>query len=168
MSKTQINFIGTFDRIKNEDDLKPKPGININPPPKEGRCDCCGRHISELKPFGGPGDPLVGDFTGAFLVKGYRSIGSFDEEEEKDDLEEEKDDLEEEKAFEEAQRCYEADGFADPLDWMIDKYGKEKAITMEFDMARRHCGYVTDSWECRDCMVLDMDGYFEKLGQRNK
>jgi hypothetical protein len=43
----------------NEDDFRPNPGININPPPKEGYCDCCGRHISKLKPFGGPGDPVV-------------------------------------------------------------------------------------------------------------
>ncbi len=152
MSKTQINFIGTFDRIKNEDDLKPKPGININPPPKEGRCDCCGRHISELKPFGGPGDPLVGNFTGAFLVKGYRSDGIYDEEAET--------------VCKEAQRCYEADGFNDPLDWMIDKYGREEAIGM--DCAVQAYGSVGSSWECRDCMVLDMDEYFKKIGQRNK
>lgn len=46
--------------------------VQINPPPEEGCCECCGRHVSELKPFGGPGDPLVGDFTGAFLVKHFR------------------------------------------------------------------------------------------------
>lgn len=34
MSKKQITYIGNFDRIKNEDDLKLKPGQNINPPPK--------------------------------------------------------------------------------------------------------------------------------------
>ena len=32
------------------------------------RCDCCGRSIRELKLFGGPGDALVGDFTGPFLM----------------------------------------------------------------------------------------------------
>jgi hypothetical protein len=47
----------------------------INPPPKEGRCNLCGRHVSELKPFGGPGDPCVGDFSGALLVKRFRSEG---------------------------------------------------------------------------------------------
>jgi hypothetical protein len=46
--------------VDSEDDLKPRPGINLNAPPADGRCDCCGRHISELKPYGGPGDPLVG------------------------------------------------------------------------------------------------------------
>ena len=152
MSKPQINFIGTFDRIENEDDLQPKPGININPPPSDGRCDCCGRHISELKPFGGPGDPLVGNFTGSFLVKGYRNLGSYD--------------ADAEKAYEEAKNRYEADGFDDPLDWMIDKYGKEKAE----DLYYANEGYyqVGSSWECRDCMVLDMDDYFKKLEHRNK
>lgn len=52
MTKRQINWIGTFDRIKNEDDLKLKPGLNINPPREDGKCDCCERSIHELKPFG--------------------------------------------------------------------------------------------------------------------
>jgi hypothetical protein len=48
--------------------------VCINPPPQDRRCEVCGRHISELKPFGGTGDPLVGDFTGAFLVKKFRTL----------------------------------------------------------------------------------------------
>lgn len=36
------------------------------------RCDCCRRPLSELKPFGKAGDPLVGDFDGAFLIKDWR------------------------------------------------------------------------------------------------
>jgi len=46
----------------------------INPAPANARCECCRRHVSELKPFGGPGDPLVGDFRGALLVKKWRTI----------------------------------------------------------------------------------------------
>ena len=46
----------------------------VNPPPADGRCECCGTHMSELKPFGGSGDPLVGDFTGALLVKKFREL----------------------------------------------------------------------------------------------
>jgi hypothetical protein len=147
MSEKQINWIGTFDRVKNEDDLKLKPGTNINPPPPDGRCDCCGKHISELKPFGGPGDPPVGDFTGAFLVKGYRSLGFYDEKAEK--------------AQEEAMRCYKADGFENSLDWLIDKYGRKKGE----DIYYANEGYyqVGSSWECRDCKVLNDEEYFEKL-----
>ena len=51
---------------------KKQPSILINPSPNDKRCMCCGRHISELKQFGGPGDPLVGDFRGAKLVKTFR------------------------------------------------------------------------------------------------
>jgi len=69
------NGITSLGSIDGEEDLKTRPGININPPPKDGRCYCCGRHVSELKPFGGPGDPLVGDFTGAYLIKKFRSFG---------------------------------------------------------------------------------------------
>lgn len=152
--------IALFQSYRYEEALQ----VYDNPPFKDRRCHCCGRHISDLNPFGGPGDPLVGDFTGALLVKGYRSIGSFDDDEENDD----NDDTEAEKVFEEAQRCYEASGFDNPLDWIIDKYGKEEAIMIEFDMACRYSGYFTDSWECRDCMLLDDDEYFEKLRQWNK
>jgi len=50
------------------------PRLVINQPPADGRCECCGRHVSELKPFEGPGDPLVGDFKGALLVKTWRTM----------------------------------------------------------------------------------------------
>ena len=49
-----------------------KAGILINPPPRDRRCECCRKHIDELKPFGGKGDPLAGDFRGALLVKTFR------------------------------------------------------------------------------------------------
>jgi hypothetical protein len=47
---------------------------HVDQPPIRDRnqnwwCDCCLKHISELKPFGGPGDPLSEDYTGAYLVK---------------------------------------------------------------------------------------------------
>lgn len=38
----------------------------------EARCHICDKPVSELEPFGGPGDPLVGDFTGEKLLKTYR------------------------------------------------------------------------------------------------
>jgi len=48
------------------------PSIVINGPPRERCCSICNRSISDLKAFGGPGDPCVGDFTGAKLVKRFR------------------------------------------------------------------------------------------------
>ena len=47
-------------------------GLIINPPPDDRRCAICRRHVDELASFGGPGDPLVGDFSGAKLVKHWR------------------------------------------------------------------------------------------------
>ena len=145
MSEKQVHSIRNFNQVKNEDDLKPKQGLNINPPPKDGRCDCCGKHISELKPFGGPGDPVNGDFSGAFLVKNYRSVGPYVEEAER--------------AVEEASRKYKEAGFDDLLDWMIEKYGKEKAEELYWPTEAYH--QFGSSWECRDCLVLNDEEYFE-------
>jgi hypothetical protein len=59
--------------IDDEADLTARPGfVNINPPPQDGRCCCCGRHVSKLSPSGKAGDPLAGDFEGALLVKHWR------------------------------------------------------------------------------------------------
>lgn len=49
-----------------------QPTIQINTPPSNLCCERCGKHISKLKPFGKAGDPLVGDFDGARLVKTFR------------------------------------------------------------------------------------------------
>jgi hypothetical protein len=70
----EMNGIVSLDSIDSEEDLKPSPGIRgiINRPPKNGRCDCCGRHLSELKPFCKAGDPVLDDLEGALLVKRFR------------------------------------------------------------------------------------------------
>ena len=49
-----------------------KQSMIINGPPSDMRCSICRRLVSELEPFGGPGDPCVGDFSGAKLVKKWR------------------------------------------------------------------------------------------------
>ncbi len=46
--------------------------IAINPPPTDMCCQICHRHCDDLEAFGGPGDPRVGDFAGAKLVKHWR------------------------------------------------------------------------------------------------
>jgi hypothetical protein len=48
--------------------------MNTNPPPKNGRGQCCGRQVSELKPFGEERHPLFGDLDGALLVKRWRPL----------------------------------------------------------------------------------------------
>lgn len=47
----------------------------INPPPRDRCCERCGKNIKDLKSFGKAGDPLVGNFEGVLLLKGYRTIG---------------------------------------------------------------------------------------------
>jgi hypothetical protein len=47
--------------------------IYINPPPSDAKCEVCRKHVLELEAFGGAGDPLVGDFKGAKLVKTFRA-----------------------------------------------------------------------------------------------
>ena len=49
-----------------------KTRIVINGPPNSGRCHGCGKGPGELKPYGKAGDPLVGDFDGALLIKTFR------------------------------------------------------------------------------------------------
>ena len=41
---------------------------------EDNRCELCDRHISELKPYGGKGDPLEDDFTGEYFVIRPRPI----------------------------------------------------------------------------------------------
>lgn len=48
--------------------------FSINPPPQDGCCEICRKNWRKLEPFGGPGDPLVGDFSGAMLVKKFRPM----------------------------------------------------------------------------------------------
>jgi hypothetical protein len=143
----------TVGSVENEQDLLPGKRIAlINGPPDDRRCDCCGRHISELKPFGKAGDPVLGDFDGAHLVKRVRTFGTYDEEAET--------------AWENALSCYQDEGFEDPFDWMIKTYGKERAEELYWTSYAYH--FVRSSWECRDCIILDGDEYFEKLDQRSR
>jgi hypothetical protein len=61
--------------VKNKEGKKTnfKPVVNKQSS-QNTSCDCCNRHISELKPFGGSGDPLRGDFSEELLVKRYRDL----------------------------------------------------------------------------------------------
>ena len=144
---TQKLWPGSLGAISKEEDLKLSRRFPINPPPSDGRCHVCGKHIKELKPFGGPGDPLLGNFSGELLVKIWRPMGPYDEEAEK--------------AWEEAEK--ETQGSNNPLPWLIAKYGKEKAEDISFSV--QAYGSTGSSWECRDCIVLNNDEYFERRRQ---
>jgi hypothetical protein len=140
-SNKKIDIV-CMESVNGEEDLKPRPGINLNPPPDDGRCECCGKHISELKPFGKAGDPVNGDFDGAYLVKTFRSPGRYNEEA--------------------MQAMKEAEDQApeDPREWLCAKYGDQIGDAYYFNASA--CSCVDKSWECRDCIVLSGEEYFEK------
>jgi hypothetical protein len=152
MQKLLFEEIGitSLGSVQGEEDLKLRSGININPPPEDGRCRCCGRHISELKPFGEAGDPLVGDFDGALLVKKYRFDAPPNEE--VDEIMKE--------FF--GTGCSSED-YAKARDKLIEKYGQEEAEEMMYYHA--NSGYVSKSWECRNCACLSTKRFH--LMQRN-
>ena len=162
---TKILPWGSLGAVSKEEDLQ-QPGIN--PPPSDGRCSVCGRHMSELKPFGGPGDPLVGDFNGELLVKRWRAEGPYDEEGEKAGKEYEKENplrVKFEQPIADGVSHVEYEDREDPISWFINKFGEEKGKRLYYG------GMLSSSsrpsWECRDCFILDEDEYFEKLEQRN-
>jgi hypothetical protein len=131
--------------IDKEEDLQLRPGININPPPSDGYCDCCGRHISQLKPFGKAGDPLRGDFVGAMLVKGFRADAP--------PYERVKEIMEE---FFGA--CRSSEDYNKARDKLIEKYGQEEAE--EIILHDQLSNSVSVSWECRDCICLSYKRYY--------
>jgi len=153
------NGVVSLEAKSKEDDLKKECRFSINPPPGEGMCEVCGRHLSELKPFGGPGDPLVGDFTEKLLVKKWRRDAPYDKgaarawEEAKQEAKE----LWKAKGRELGSEKPSEDYF---FGWFIGKYGRAKGL--KFYYWREFWVSSGSSWECRDCIVLDQNEYFAK------
>lgn len=133
--------------VHGEEDLKPHPGININPPPADDRCDCCGRPISQLKPFGKTEAPFfLVDCERAYLMRTRRPYGPKD----KEAL----------KAWDEAVDSSD-NGEGDPEDILIAKYGEKKG--QELICRLQICTETVSSWECRDCIILTKAQYFARL-----
>jgi hypothetical protein len=105
---------------------------------RDGRCQCCGRERSELAPFGGPGDPLLGDFSGALLVRKYRTVAP-------------------EPAPEERGQCGE-----EPR----ETHSPEKAVAVMSFYDPGH--QVRASWECRDCFALPDREYHQVPQERSE
>ena len=112
--------------------------------PAEWCCQCCGRPESQLKPFGKAGDPLVGDFDGAFLLRDMRADGPY---------------------LEEAEIIYSASynggkQYEEAQRWLIHNFGEDDAyfIINIYSLGAQVGGVML----CRDCFVLDFDDYYEK------
>lgn len=117
--------------------------ILINPPPTNGKCNCCKKNANSLKPFGKAGDPLVGNFNGALLVKTFRTeIPTIDRYEER---------LKELKS---------------PEDWNELERKNEKEFN-NLSIYDQLTNTVGASWECRDCICLDDNNYFKIQNKDN-
>ena len=148
MAKILFDQNGIFNlgSVNREEDLKPKPGININPPPDDGRCECCGKHISQLKPFGKNNDADHSNYDGAYLLKTFRRNGPYYEQAEL--------------AIKEAEEQAPEEN---PRLWLMKKYGD--GIGFGLYMAAEAYSCVDRSWECKDCVVLSDDEFFEKRSE---
>ncbi len=136
--------------ICREEELKEIGRFRINPPPNDGRCEVCGKHISELEPFRDPDDPLTDIFGRELLVKTWRPEGPYHPEAEK--------------AMKEAKKELPED--EDPLPWFISKYGEEKGNSL-YGSALLY-NSAGPSWECKDCARLGTDEYFEAIDKRSE
>lgn len=150
---TQIFFekngIVSLEAVSKEEDLSRPCRFFINAPPGDGRCEVCGRHMSELTPFGGPGDPLVGDFTGEKLVKTFRIDFPYPDE-----------------IQEVMRRTKQEDIDYDSCLLAYYSEDERKKLQEIYDTWMEEYYQVSKSWECRDCIVLDTLEYFEKRRQR--
>jgi hypothetical protein len=128
---------------KNKDILR-------NPPSSDLGCYCCGKHISELKPYGKAGDIEIDDCSKEFLLKQRRPMGPYNEKAIR--------------AVKKAYKHYADDGYKGPLEWMIGKFGIRAGENLYYsEMASRQLG---SSLECRDCFFLNTDEYYEECYRR--
>jgi hypothetical protein len=133
-----------------EEELNQIGRFRINPPPEDGRCEVCGRHISELKPFRDPNDPFIEIFGNELLMKKWRPEGPYNPEAQK--------------AWKAAKK--EVPEGKDPLPWFVSKYGEEKGKRLYW--SGQLSGSIGPSWECRDCAGLNTNEYFEVIDKRWK
>lgn len=144
IQKSEIVGLGS---VESEEDFKPRPAININPPPRELRCECCERQISELKPFGSDGESVPRKLNGAYLVRSFRPYIPYDEEADS--------------VMKEALQRYVDAGFKSAFEWMVDTYGEARA--KDLSMTAQLASTLSNVWQCRDCAILDDEQYFKKI-----
>jgi hypothetical protein len=135
--------------ISSEEDLKIKGRININPPPENGRCECCGKHIRELKPFVDTKHPIFGNIKGAILVKNFRITTDLDHGEENDW-----------KYVKKLKGLRKKQSKTSPDDILMVK---SKFTNGRWDIYNasfiESSFYLISSWECVDCLDLSNEKY---------
>lgn len=136
------NGVLNFQCVHGEKDLHPEAFIKnvrfiINPPPIDGHCMCCGRHLRQMQPFREVGH----SYDGALLIKGFRNEGPYIKEVDDNLLE----------ALKRAPQ--------NPLVWLISKYGDEEAHKIYSTPSH---SWIVKSWECDDCLYLNDEEYFKR------
>ena len=148
MAVTFTDRDGTFIvAIHCEEDLKLSPKLKqIAPPPADGRCECCGKHITELEPFSVVGHPWGVDVENVLLVKNSRPSVLRDER--VDGI------LKEFLGGNLSNEDYEK-----AMEKLHEVYGHEMAEhLLRYNFVE---GQVSASWDCCDCMQLDTEAYLE-------
>jgi hypothetical protein len=131
-------------------DIKTPPGYYINASRRKTQCDCCGRQLRELKPYGKAGDPLESDFEGKFLVKALRpTIPS---------------DAEADKKWEEFfGNSHSKKDYRMVRERLVQAYGEEEVLKIE--AYKTFSSPLRKVWLCRDCIILEADDYLEVRGK---
>lgn len=146
MAKTiDIEGIKMLIGIESEEELQLG---DINPPPRDGRCICCERHLSELTPFGKTGDPPVDTYDGALLVKIYKLFSP---------------------VIEKLDRII--NHFFRKCETDADRYKAENKLVQEYGQLNADrimflhgaSKQIDPLWLCKDCIILDDDEYYKKI-----
>lgn len=114
--------------------------LHINPSPQDRKCECCKKHMNDIKPFGKEGDPLVGNFEGVKLLKNFRVM------------------------LPRSMVKYDIDKYMNNDVFDEEKFIKEngKEELERFWMAEQLSSTIEASWECRDCFILNENDYYKK------
>jgi hypothetical protein len=139
-------------RTNFEENLLKRNNSRVKENSEESRCHCCGKSVSEIR---AANEKLycqgeTDDIPEYPFVIHARPAGPYCEEAEI--------------AGANAHEVYEDQGFDDPEEYMIFKYGKEKGKSLYLSF----CAYnlVGSVAECRSCCGLDTNEYFEKIRKR--
>ena len=119
--------------------------IDSRDPPK--RCECCGRHLGELKPFT-EGDPVMDHFNGKLLARRNRPDAPPTE-----GVNTMMDTF--------FGNCITYEECNEALEKLFQKLGEEEAEKL-WTVAFFLDPIFKSTWECKNCIVLDTHKYFEK------
>lgn len=131
-------------------ELQKKMRREINASRRKAQCDCCGRQLNELKPYGKAGDPIESNFEGKFLVKAFRPTIPVDDEADK-------------KWEEFFGNCHNKKEYKVARERLIQAYGTKEVLKIEL-YKKAYSNPVV--WLCRDCIILGPDDYLEARAKR--